>query len=297
MTNLICAICGKKQKIKVLYRANFKESDLSSEVYSARRLPDRIHYQTLKCENCGLIFSSPILPLSKIASLYRKSVCSYDEQISYTTKTYVDIFKKIEKNTPKNPKVLDIGCGNGFFLDALTKIGINNVYGVEPSLKMAVQASKKIRNNIKVDIFKPNQFPDNFFNVISCFHTLDHVTDPNKFIRSTWNALAPGGYALFVVHNTDSIFAKIFGERWPIFDIEHIYLFNPNTLTSLFSKYKFKDIRTFNVKNVYPLSYYAKMVPLPAGAKNMLITVIDKLKLSSIELPLISGNIGIIAQK
>ena len=38
-----------------------------------------------------------------------------------------------------NAKLLDIGCGNGFFLEGLTKIGINNVYGVEPSSEMALQ--------------------------------------------------------------------------------------------------------------------------------------------------------------
>lgn len=297
MNDILCAICDKKQQVEVLYPANFKESDLSSHVYSARRSPDRVHYRILRCINCGLVFSSPILANSKIVSLYKESFCSYDEQVPYTTKTYIDLFRKIEDNVRQNPKVLDIGCGNGFFLDGLTKIGINNVYGVEPSLKMANEAPKKFRKNIKIDIFKPGLFPENYFDVVSCFHTLDHVTDPNEFIKTTWDILVPGGYALFVVHNADSLFAKIFGEKWPIFDIEHIYLFNNNTLNSLFSKYSFKNIKTFGVKNIYPLSYYVKMSPFPLAIKNILTDVISGLKLSNLTLPLVSGNIGIIAQK
>jgi SAM-dependent methyltransferase len=297
MIDIICAICGKNQQVELLYPANFKESDLSSHTYSARRLPDRIHYRTLKCKNCGLIFASPILPNSKIMSLYKKSFCSYDEQVPYTIKTYLDLFKRIYKDIPNNPKVLDIGCGNGFFLDGLRKIGVSNVYGVEPSLKMANEVPRKFRKDIKVNIFKPNLFPKNYFDVACCFHTLDHVVDPNEFIGVTWDILLPGGYALFVVHNTDSLFAKIFGEKWPIFDIEHIYIFNNNTLNSLFLKHKFKNIKTFNVNNVYPLSYYAKMSPFSMNTKNVLRNIISRFRLSNLKIPLPSGNIGIIAQK
>jgi len=297
MIDINCAICGKEQRTKILYPASFKESDLSSHVYSARRLPDRVHYRILRCMNCGLIFSSPILPDSKIASLYKGSFCSYDEQVPYTTKTYLDLFKKINKNIPKDPRVLDIGCGNGFFLDGLTKIGINRVYGVEPSSKMANEAPKEFRKNIKIDVFKKDLFPKNYFDAVCCFHTLDHVVDPNEFIQTTWDILLPGGYALFVVHNTGSLFAKIFGEKWPIFDIEHIYLFNNSTLDSLFLKHKFRNIKTFNVNNVYPLSYYAKMSPFSMDTKNMLKNIINKFRISHLKLPLPSGNIGIIAQK
>jgi SAM-dependent methyltransferase len=297
MIDIICAICGKKQQTKVLYPANFKESDISSHTYSARRMPDRVHYRLLKCVSCGLIFSSPILSNSKIASLYKESFCSYEDQVPYTTKTYLDLFKRISKNISKDLKVLDVGCGNGFFLNGLRKIGVNNVYGVEPSLRMANQAPKIFRKNIRVDIFRPNLFSKNYFDVVCCFHTLDHVTDPSEFIKNTWDILVPGGCALFVVHNTDSIFAKIFGEKWPIFDIEHIYLFNNSTLNLLFSKYKFKNIKVFNVNNVYPLSYYAKMSPFSMSTKNMLKNIIDRFRLSNLKIPLPSGNIGIIAQK
>lgn len=297
MIDIICAICGKNQQVKELYPANFSKSQLSSKTYSARRLPDKVHYRTLRCKKCGLIFASPILPQSKIAEFYRESSCSYDKQIPYTTKTYLDLFRKININISSDTKVLDVGCGNGFFLDGLTKNGINNVRGVEPSAKMVNEAPKKIRKNIKVDVFRPGLFPKNYFDVVCSFHTLDHVVDPNEFIKTAWNILIPGGYALFVVHDTDSWFAKIFGEKWPIFDIEHIYLFNKTTLNSLFSKHGFINMETFNVKNIYPLSYYIKMAPLSIRVKNKLLNISNRLNLSNLKLPLLSGNIALIAKK
>ncbi len=290
-------MCGKNQRTEVLYKSTFNKRNITSITYSARRSPDRIHYRILKCQKCGLIFSSPILEPSKITEFYRESVCSYDKQVPYLTKAYMKEFQRIEPFLSQNPKILEIGCGNGFFLEALKKKGIKDLFGVEASLKMVSEAPPYLKKRITTDIFKQKQFPDNNFDAVLCFHTLDHVVDPNRFIKLARGILKPGGFILFAVHNTDNIFVKLFGEKWPIFDIEHIYLFNKHTLSLLFSKHKFKNIEIFNVKNTYPLSYYAKMAPLPKGIKNILHDSFSKLSFFDFAIPLFGGNIGIIAQK
>lgn len=290
-------MCGKNQRTEVLYQSTFNEKQITSVIYSARRLPDRIHYKILKCRKCGLIFSSPIFKPAKITEFYTESVCSYDEQVPYLIKAYIKEFQRIEPFLPKNPKILEIGCGNGFFLEALRKRGIKDLFGVEPSPKMVSEASPYFKNRIIKDVFKSKQFPDNNFDAVLCFHTLDHIADPNKFIKSVREILKPGGFILFVVHNTGNIFVKLFGEKWPIFDIEHIYLFNKKTLNSLFAKNKFVDIQTFNVGNFYPFSYYVRMSPLSLKIKKILLKILNKLKLQNIGLPLLGGNIGIIAKK
>lgn len=297
MVDIICAICGKNQRTEVLYESTFNKKQITGITYSARRLPDRIHYRILKCWKCGLIFSSPILESSKITKFYTESVCNYDEQVPYLIKTYMKEFQRIEPFLPKNPKILEIGCGNGFFLEALRKRRIKDLFGVEASSKMVSEATPYFKNRIIKDVFKRGQFPNNIFDTVLCFHTLDHIVDPNKFIKSVKEILKPGGFILFVVHNTDSIFAKLFGEKWPIFDIEHIFLFNRKTLRSLFSKNQFVDIKTFNVGNFYPLSYYAKMSPTSLKTKNVIMSVLSTLRLKNIEFPLLGGNIGIIAKK
>lgn len=297
MVDIICALCGKNQRTEVLYKSTFNEKRITSVIYSARRPPDRIHYKILKCQKCGLIFSSPILKPSRITEFYTESVCSYDEQVPYLIKAYMKEFQRIEPFLPKNPKILEIGCGNGFFLEALRKKGIKDLFGVEASSKMVSEATPYFKNRIIKDVFKQKQFPDNNFDAVLCFHTLDHIVDPNRFIKLVKKVLKPGGFILFVVHNTDSIFAKLFGEKWPIFDIEHIFLFNKNTLYFLFSKHKFRSIQTFNTRNSYPLSYYARMSPTSFKTKNAIMSILNKLKLKNIELPLPGGNIAIIAKK
>lgn len=261
-------------------------------------MPDRIHYQILKCQRCGLVFSSPILPESSIAKFYRESLCdNYNEEIPYLIKTYLRLVEKFDKVIPKNPKVLEVGCGNGFFLNALMQRGIKDVYGVEPSSNMVSLAQSNLRRRIIIDIFRKNLYPKSNFDLILCFHTLDHLVNPNEFINESLSMLKKKGLALIVVHDTDGLSVKIFGEKSPIFDIEHVFLFNKKTLREIFARNGFEIIDVFDVKNTYSLSYWLRMSGLPIFIKRIGQVILNILRLSKIPLTLASGNIGILARK
>lgn len=297
MIDIVCALCSKKQQAKILYPSTLKEENISADTYSARRLPDKLHYRFLKCERCGLIFSSPIFERAKIINLYRESSCNYNEQIPFVTKTYLSLFEKVKQFLSSDPNVLEVGCGSGFFLNELKNYGIKNLYGVEPSPEMVSKADKSIRSNIKIDVFKKNQFPKNFFDMICCFHTLDHMIDPNEFIDESFRLLKKGGCMITVVHDTNGLSVKLFGEKSPIFDIEHIYLFNKKTLKEIFARNKFKTVSVFNIINTYPLSYWLRMSGLSLLVKKIGQKILSVTNLSKINLSLAGGNICIIARK
>lgn len=285
MVDIICALCEGKQQRKILFAATFKDSHLSPLVYSARRKPDRVHYQISKCRRCGLLFSSPILPQMQIAKLYRESVCTYEEQIPYATKTYMALFERAISNLG-NLRTLEIGCGNGFFLKALIRRGYKSVFGVEPSKKMVAQAHL-LRKRIIADTFKRGQFPKNSFDIICTFHTLDHVVDIKTFMSEVFSLLRKGGVFLAVVHDVEGLSVKLLGERSPIFDIEHIYLFNKKTIALLCKKFGFVDISVHDVTNTYPLSYWWRVTGLP----NVLGPF------GRIPVTLKAGNIAVVARK
>ena len=298
MIDIICALCGEKQQIKTLYPSTFNEKMVSKSTYSARRFPDKIHYRIVKCQNCSLVFSSPVLPPGKILMLYKESVCNYKEQIPYLIKTYLNIIKKIKSDIAENPKVLEVGCGNGFFLKALLDCGLTKeVFGVEPGSKMVLHADEEVRSRIKVNFFKQNLFPKSTFDLILCFHVLDHMIDPNEFIRGAQALLKKNGYIIVVVHDTEGLSVKLFQEKSAIFDIEHIYLFNRKTLSKIFLRNKFKVVQIFNLINSYPLDYWIKMSGFPSFIKksSKFITTIFGINKKSISIP--AGNIGIIAKK
>lgn len=298
MVDIICAICGEKQQVRVLYPATFKAKNISKNTYSARRLPDRIHYRILKCVRCGLVFSSPIISNEKISTFYKGSLCSYEDQIPYLIKTYFKIIEDIKSDFPKNPKVLEVGCGNGFFLKALVDLGFTkSVFGIEPSSKMILEANPSLKARIKVNIFKSTLFPKNSFDLICCFHTLDHMVDPNGFIKGANSMLKKNGHVIVVVHDTEGLSVKLFGEKSAIFDIEHVYLFNKKTLREIFLQNKFKVVKVSNLVNSYPLNYWMQMSGFPSIVKKYTKFIFDTLGIGKREMSISAGNIALIAKK
>lgn len=220
-------------------------------------------------------------------------MCTYEEQIPYATKTYVGLFEKAIRHLGNvsalgNLQILEVGCGNGFFLQALMERGYKDVYGVEPSKPILSSVPKLLQKRIIGDVFKKGQFPKESFDVVCTFHTLDHVVDVASFMGEVAKLLRSGGVFLAVVHDVEGLSVKLLGERSPIFDIEHVYLFNKKTVSMLGEKAGLTVSETFGVTNTYPLSYWWRMLGLPQRLLG---------PLGKIPVTLKAGNIAVIAKK
>ncbi len=289
-----CVLCGEKEKTHVLYPRNFEEKDLTPEVYSARRVTEHFHYTLVRCE-CGMIFSREILPDDRLQSLYAASRMTFEKQIPVIRRDYARHLKPFLWNIKKNA-ALEIGCSNGFFLEELKSLGFAEVRGCEPSLDAAAQARPDIRAGIHNGFFTKGIFSPQSFDLVCSFQTLDHVSDPIAVLEAAREVLKPGGLAYFVCHNTDALQVKIFGEKSPIVDVEHIYLFNLPTLRALFEKAGFHVIHTGALQNSYPLEYWARMMPLPPGMKSLLQGFLHVTGLGRLQPRIRAGNMLIVAQ-
>lgn len=291
-----CALC-EQDEYTVLYPANFSGKQLTAKTFSARRMPDRIHYQIVRCNLCGLVYSNPILDLEKISQLYKRSIYTYRAYEDDLIATYSYYLRKYVVNITRNLSFLEIGCGNGFFLQHAKDLGFGSVTGVEPGSDTVRGASGSIRKKIINDIFRPKQFKPATFDVICCFQVLDHIPDPNEFMRECFKLLKPHGLMLCINHNIGALSSRLLGEKSPIIDIEHTYLYDQKTFPKIFSKHNFTPVHLFGVANVYPLNYWMAMFPLPRLLKQLLVYGLKILHLGNIRLWIKAGNIGIVAVK
>jgi len=290
-----CAICKSDKNYRILYKKNFKLSDLNINTFSARRLPDKIHYQMVKCDRCGLVRSTPVIDIKYLSQLYKKSLLTYDEEINNLIATYINRVKPILNKLPKNARILEIGCGNGFVLKAVYDLGYKNVYGIEPSIDAIKKSNSKIKKNIIADILKPGLFDKESFDFIFFFQTLDHIPEPNKFLKECCHLLKKNGRILAFNHNVDSFSSKLLGEKSPIIDIEHTFLYSFKTIKKIFEKNKFKVVKIYSPNNVLSLKHLFWLLPLPKDIKQKIIESNIKLLDKKINIKL--GNICLEGQK
>src|SRR3989338_11607038 len=291
-----CAIC-EKNNYSVLYKANFDIKGIDEKIFSARRLPDRIHYRIVKCRFCGLIYSNPILNYGKIEKLYKKSNVDYGEHTDNLRKTYGHYLQLLENYDVSKNNILEIGCGNGFFLEEAKRQGYKKIFGIEPGEESVKTARLDIRKQITIDIFRPNIFKANFFNVICCFQTLDHIPEPNSLIAECYRVLKKDGLVLFYNHDIGALTNKILKDRSPIIDIEHTYLYDQHTMVKIFVKHGFKIRAIGNAFNIHNIRHWTKMAPLPLSLKSMMLKLLNKTRFGKFSVKLSAGNLFLIAQK
>jgi len=292
-----CAICDIEGNAIELYPANFDLQAFNPDIFSARRLPDLVRYRIVKCKSCGLVRSDPVAERAVLTGLYSQSSFNYNEELANIKQTYGRYLSKLAESGAKKGALLEIGCGNGFFLEEALQQGYQFVSGVEPSSAALEAASEQIRPLIKCDIMHSGLFAPDQFDVIATFQVLDHVSEPGDFLAECFRVLKPGGLLLCLNHNIEALSARLLKERSPIIDIEHTYLYSPDTMSRLFTAHKFKVVRYGRAYNKYSLYYLMRSVPLPAALKSRILSFLKNGPVGRIALSVALGNMYFIAQK
>ncbi len=286
-----CAICGTLGNCAEVYPANFGMEAFNPQTFSARRLPDRIHYRLVRCRSCGLLRSDPVADAETLSRLYARSAQTYDRELANLQLTYGRYLARLARHHPGKGAFLEIGCGNGFVLEEALAQGYTEVRGVEPSAQAVEKAGSKVRAQIVCDIFRPGLFAADQFDAAGLFQVFDHLPDPNAALAECYRILKPGGLVLGLNHNAAALSARWMGERSPIVDIEHTYLYDPHTMARIFQKHGFQVVESGPVYNHYSLQYLFQLVPLAGGLKLAALNVLKKSGLGRLRIGLPLGNL------
>lgn len=289
-----CAVCGTAP-FAVLYEARLP--DVANLDFSARRAPTRSHCRIVRCRECGLVYSNPYFSPDEIQRLYREAGYIQEPQLQNMARDYYAELVKSLPSLSKDARILEVGCGNGFFLKLLHDQGYRNITGVEPGEEAVRDAPDDIRHLIRNEFFDPSRFEPASFDLICCFQVFDHVLDPNHVVGAFAGLLRPGGHVFAINHNIRSLSARLLGERSPMYDVEHVYLFDPRTITLLFRKHGFDAVESHGISNAYELSYFLKMLPLAAGVKQWLLRTLAAVSLDRLRFRLPGGNMATLAQR
>lgn len=292
-----CAICGTATEVEELYPANLDVAAFTPEVFSARRLPDRTHYRMVRCQRCDLIRSDPVLDFSVMTELYRASTFDYGDELEGLRATYGAALDRLAEVVPKRAGLVDIGCGSGFVLELAQQRGWSNVRGVEPSTDAVAKATDAIRPLIVEDVMRPGLFKPESMDAVTLFQVLDHMPDPVSLLRECHSVLRPGGAIMALNHNVEAWSARLLRERSPIIDVEHTYLYSPDTMRKLFSKAGFDVLTVSPVRNTYSASYLLHLLPLPRGLKQTVIPRFRRTRLGQRKVTVPLGNLCLIARR
>lgn len=142
----------------------------------------------------------------------------------------------------KTNKILDVGCGLGWFLLEAKKRGWE-VYGTEFS-KTAVKLCKENGIEMKEGVLNPAEFDLESFDVITSFEVIEHVNNPNEEIAAIKKLLRQGGLFYCTTPNFDSVLRFYLKTDYNIITYpEHLSYYTKSTLNQLAANHSLKPFQ------------------------------------------------------
>jgi len=226
-----------------------------------------------KCGDCGVLQienfanSEELYPKNYINVRSRKSLPAitklkkrlYKESVKYGMGNHTILGKlansyssclrtsSIKDFAKPNNSIIDIGCGVGYFIEALAEIGFSDLTGIEPFIEEEING-----NGFKVYKTFLSKMPlEKKYDIIMMHHSFEHVTDPLETLKNIKSLLAENGIIVIRIPVCDSYAYEKYKENWVQIDApRHNFLHtnkSMNVLANLagFDIFKIRDDSTY----------------------------------------------------
>lgn len=152
-----------------------------------------------RCIQCGLGFLDPRPDPEELGRLYRMSYfkAMYDSGLAPDSpemkrrlsqkRHRIRFFRRFKKKG----RILDMGCGLGYFLYACREAGYN-VEGMDISEDCAAYVRNTLKIKVTTGSLNRIGFDQGTFDVITMWHFLEHSPDPREYLRQARQWLKPG---------------------------------------------------------------------------------------------------------
>jgi 2-polyprenyl-3-methyl-5-hydroxy-6-metoxy-1,4-benzoquinol methylase len=215
-------------------------------------------FYIVRCRKCGLLYVNPIPDESSLTKLYAEYRKVPDKMYQLYKAVGESVKERILREThdiriTHFGKLLDIGCGLGYFLQAIRPF-CKEVYGTEISHFQALFARDRLGINVLESPLTALKLHETF-DTITMLDVIEHLPNPRRELQEIHRRMKKGGLIVIMTPNINSLTFKITRERYfPLYPPEHLFYFTPETLKKLLALTGFvvvkvvtKDIDLFNI--------------------------------------------------
>jgi 2-polyprenyl-3-methyl-5-hydroxy-6-metoxy-1,4-benzoquinol methylase len=220
MTMTGCAVCGSADASRPLLAGSLAE-----------------------CSRCGFVWTAA--EPAQLEDLYGAGYfCgdAYEDYLQPSARRF-EAARRLSwlLRTRRISSLVEAGCAGGFFVEAAIRAGIAAA-GVELSPELAAYAREQLRLPVCQGRFEATTL-EAPVQAVCAFHVLEHVEDPNAFVRTAWKLLEPGGLLAVEVPNIASPAARRLGPDWPGLQPRyHRWHFGPTSLRRLVERHGFEVV-------------------------------------------------------
>ena len=254
----ICNLCGNSRYTLVHHEKRKAARSLPagtaytiSEAHLEK--PDKI----VRCLTCGLVYAIPKGPVGDIVKDYVEMADPEYAAEEKGRRRQAQIILRFIGQSKGGGKLLDIGCGPGFFL-AEAKAQGWRAQGVD----LSGWAKKTAMERFGVEVFQgalaEARFPSKSFDAVVMNDVIEHLEDPKSALQEIRRILKNDGILYISTPDIDSVLSRALGGGWWGINKYHLYYFSRETLEKMFSEVGLKSVRYGSYPRVFSWNYWTK---------------------------------------
>jgi SAM-dependent methyltransferase len=234
-------------------------------------------FHILSCKSCGVAFTSPFP--SNMELYYPSQYRGYGPLVTWVLQTFYKYhISKWNQLFDSPGTALEIGCGAGFMLAPLSRMGWH-VKGLERTEAMAAHAREKLGLDVTSEDL--SDLPaEQTYDLIIIFNVLEHLDDPYTTLKTSAKHLNPGGKIVISVPNFCSFQARFAGPYWLHLDPpRHLFHFTPESLEVILSHAGLKSQSTSYISFEHdPYGWIESIINKLTGHQNSITLFLMGLK-------------------
>jgi SAM-dependent methyltransferase len=237
-------------------------------------------FSYVRCSACGLVFLNPRPEAAEMQGFYDEDYYGGEDRkfrsgLEILRRWFARARARRAGRYFASPgTLLDVGCGQGTFLQWMQGNGWRG-HGTELSSR---SASRALQAGISVSVgeIRENQFPTDFFDLVTFWQVLEHLRDPSAVLRRVRPLLKHGGIVAISTPNVESLQARVFRGDWFHLDApRHLFLFSPRTLKKLMAAHGFRLLALSHFSwEQNPFGWLQSFLNRAGSSKNSLYTLI-----------------------
>jgi len=213
---------------------------------------DEAPFKVLQCRKCSLVFVYPHPVPSALTGHYDEGYYAewVGKQKEKRTRMWKNRLDKVQKFR-SGGRLLDVGCGEGAFLDIAQKNGWE-ISGTELSSYAARYAANILDTDIFCGELLEARLPEDSFDVVTMWHVLEHVTDPTRYFADIQRILRSDGLLVIAIPNVNDLIMQIAyriikRRKMKLFSKDekevHLFHFSPKTIKAYLDKTGFDCLK------------------------------------------------------
>ncbi len=235
------------------------------ESSDSNRVTVQNSFEIVECQRCGFVYVNPRPDASTLSGLYYDYLSNKMED-PFAWKEYMeDVFSwtasMLESRLCDKGRVLDIGCGYGFFVEKACQRGWDGS-GIDIS-EPAVLSAKERGLDVERRTIEEMAASGETFDAITMFYVLEHLPDPLATLKLVKSILRPGGILVLRLPHTTPIvkLLDLFKVKNNLYDPPfHLCDFSPKTINVMLAKAGYVDSKTYVGGKTLPLSIFPLLI-------------------------------------